>query len=235
MKIRENIFLLSGGIYGQLGNVVGIRHKDGLILVDDGNPNAVDTIRENLQYWRMTEKDVTHVFLTHGHDDHAGTSKFFQDAGAKIVVGKDDAYMLRQGNFGERSPFKNHTMPPCDPDVLIENDTHLSIGGVEIDAYVMPGHTNGTLVYEMTVDGESVLFTGDMFNCDGEKGDIATTWWPGDMDFNAQKLGESFARLWDMKLAPTIVIGGHGNPRIGKDAKDMIMIAYKYYLLNCRL
>lgn len=234
MKIRKSLYLVSGGIYGQLGNVYLLKHDNGCMLFDCGNPAAYDTILENMKYWGFTEKDVTHVFMTHGHDDHAGTSAMFQKAGAKIVVGKGDAYMMEQGNFGEESPFVNHQMPCCKPDISIDEDMHLNIGGVEIDVYVMPGHTNGTVLYYVNVDRDRILFTGDMFNCEGEKGDIAHLWWKGDMNYDSHKLGDSFKRLWEMKLEPTVIVGGHGNPRIGKGTKDMIMIAYKEYLLTCR-
>ena len=54
------------------------------------------------------------------------------------------------------------------------------------------------------------------------------------MNYNAKKLEESFAKLWKLDLHPDMVVGGHGNPRIGKNASDMIMIAYKYFLLSHR-
>lgn len=119
-------------------------------------------------------------------------------------------------------------------DILIEEDTQLHIGNVEVSIYTMPGHTNGTLLYYVQVDEERILFSGDMFNCDGEKGDQAHLWWKGDMNYNSEKLGKSFQRLWAMELDPTVIVGGHGNPRLGKGTKDMIMVAYKNYLLNCR-
>lgn len=234
MMLRKNVFQVSGGIYGQLGNVFAVKHNDGCLLIDAGNPGAVDTIIQNLNYWGISKKEVTHVLLTHGHDDHAGTASTFQKLGAEILVGKEDAYMLEQGNFGEESPFRNHQMPKCTPDILIDSDTHLSIGGIETDIYMMPGHTNGTLIFYMKVGEDKILFSGDMFNCDGEKGDIARTWWKGDMNYNAKKLEESFAKLWKLDLQPDMIVGGHGNPRIGKNASDMIMIAYKYFLLNHR-
>lgn len=234
MQIRKDLYLVSGGVYGQLGNVLAVRYQGGCFLVDDGNPEAFDTIVENLNYWGISEKEITHVFLTHGHDDHAGTSRQFQELGARIVVGKDDAYMLRQGNFGKESPFMNHQMPCCEPDLLIDGDTQMKVGNVDIDIYAMPGHTNGSLLYDVKLGCERVLFSGDMFNCDGEKGDMAHIWWKGDMDYSTQKLGESFKKLWKLDLNPTVIVGGHGNPRMGKNTKDMIMIAYKDFLLNAR-
>lgn len=234
MRIRNRLPYVSGGLYGQLGNVYAIQHDEGCVLIDAGTPDAFDTIVRNLRYWGIDPHDVTHVFCTHGHDDHAGSVKKFQNLGSKIIVGKPDAYMLEQGNFGPSSPFLNHQMPCCTPDCLLEGDTHWSIGGVSIDAYAMPGHTDGSYLYVAGVDEDTILFTGDMFFCDGERGDVAKTGWQGDMSYNSMRLGDSFARLWSLGLSPTVVLGGHGNPRIGTDANSQIMIAYKYYLLNNR-
>lgn len=234
MQIRNNLFYVSGGLYGQLGNVYAIKHETGYVLIDAGTPAAYEIIVENLAYWGICAKEITHVFLTHGHDDHAGSASYFQSLGAKVIIGKGDQYMLELGNFGKNSPYKNHQMPICRADIIIEEDTQMSIGGVEINIYTMPGHTNGFLVYYVKMDDESVLFSGDMFYCDGEKGDLAYTGWKGDMNYNSEKLGNSFKKLWDLDLSPTAVLGGHGNPRIGKEAKDQIMIAYKYYLKNNR-
>lgn len=234
MKIRNNLFYLSGGLYGQLGNVYAFKHDNGYGLVDAGTPASYEKIVENLNYWGISEKEVTHVLLTHGHDDHAGSASYFQALGARIILGKEDNYMLQLGNFSKESPFANHQMPKCSADILIEEDTHMTIGGVEIDVYTMPGHTDGFLVYYIKLDNDYVLFSGDMFYCDGEKGDIAYTGWKGDMNYNSEKLGNSFMKLWNLDLSPTVVLGGHGNPRIGQEAKDQIMIAYKYYLINNR-
>lgn len=73
-----------------------------------------------------------------------------------------------------------------------------------------------------------------MFVCDGEEGNEALIWWKGDLTYSGEKLQKSFARLWAMDLKPDVVAGGHGNPRIGKDASEMIMIAYREFLKNHR-
>ena len=235
MKIREKLYLLSGGYYGQLGNVYGVEHSDGILLIDCGTSFAFETICQNLRYWGFHEKDVTHILLTHGHDDHAGCAAAFQKLGAKIVIGDGDAGMLEQGHLGEDSPFSNHhQMPPCHPDRKISSDIDLLIGNIHVCAYTMPGHTNGSLIYHIILKQEQWLFTGDMFCCDGEKGDVATPWWKGDMSYDSIKLGQSFQRLWSMRLHPTVVMGGHMIPRIGKDAEESIRLAYQNYLLNNR-
>lgn len=234
MQIRKNLYLVSGGTYGILANVCAITYQGGTVLIDCGKPESFDTIINILSYWGINKDSVTHVILTHGHDDHAGTAKAFQQLGAKIIVGQEDAYMLEQGNFGKESPFQNHQMPQCKPDLLIDQDTTLEIGNLSFKLYKVPGHTNGSLLIDVKLNDEEVLFTGDMFRIEGEKGDLAYTGWKGDMDYDVQKLGESFKKLWSLNLNPNVIVGGHGIPRIGAEAKDLIMIAYKYYLLENR-
>lgn len=48
MKIRNKLFYVSGGLYGQLGNVYAVRHAEGYFLIDCGTPAAYDTILDNL-------------------------------------------------------------------------------------------------------------------------------------------------------------------------------------------
>ena len=51
MKIRNHCYLVSGGVYGQLGNVWMVSHEEGCVLFDCGAPASYETIVENLAYW----------------------------------------------------------------------------------------------------------------------------------------------------------------------------------------
>lgn len=234
MKLRERLFLLSGGVYGKLGNVYAVRHDSGYILIDCGRYDALEIIRKNMAYWTISEQEITHVLLTHGHDDHAGSSSWFQSMGARIYVGAGDETSMIAGNFGEESPFTNHVMPPCHPDICIQKDMDISVGGLLIHALCMPGHTDGSVLYHLSLDGEEVLFSGDMFFADGETGEAAFTGWKGDRNYNGIRLLDSFQKLWKLNLHPDIVAGGHGIPVIGRHADQIIMLAYKYAMLNNR-
>ena len=194
MKLREHLYLLSGGVYGKLGNVYALQHDSGYILIDCGRYDALDIIRQNMAYWNISEHKITHVLLTHGHDDHAGSSSWFQSMGAQIYVGTGDEMNMITGNFGPESPFTNHVMPPCHPDVCIHEDMDISV----------------------------------------ETGEAAYTGWKGDMAYDGLRLLESFQKLWRLQLHPDMVAGGHGIPVIGSHADQIIMLAYKYAMLNNR-
>ncbi|GHU75485.1 hypothetical protein AGMMS49992_19590 [Clostridia bacterium] len=87
MKITDNTYLFSGKVFGALGEVYGIRTCAGMILIDSGAPDIGRTnVMIGLQTWGIEGVPVSHVILTHGHWDHAGSAKAFQDEGAKIMV-----------------------------------------------------------------------------------------------------------------------------------------------------
>lgn len=101
--------------------------------------------------------------MTHGHDDHAGSASWFQSKGAQVYVGAGDEKSMSDGNFGSNSPFTNHVMPPCHPDVCMKEDMDICAGGLRIHALRMPGHTNGSMIYYLTLDEEVLLLVAICF------------------------------------------------------------------------
>lgn len=234
MKLRNRVYLLSGGVYGKLGNVYLVQHQEGYVMIDCGRFDALQTILDNLSYWKIQPEAITHVFLSHGHDDHAGSSSYFQKCGASICVGTGDEEMMIRGNFGDDSPYTNHNMPSCTPDILFDSDQTLEFKDMSVHAIRVPGHTNGSMLYHIVMDDEELIFSGDFFFADGETGEEACTGWKGDLAYNREVMGESFAKIWKLDIHPTFIGGGHGTPIIGTPASNILQIAYKYYLLNNR-
>lgn len=234
MKIRNRIYQLTGSEYGTLGSCYAIKYQDGYIMIDSGVDYSREIIQEVMKYWGIDKQKITHVFLTHGHDDHCGNASFFQGLGAKIYISKEDAPMMAQGHLGLNSPCTNHEMPKCSPDYLIENDDCFTVGDIKLNTYKMPGHTDGTVIYTSTIDDDLIIFSGDLFFPDGELGDQAKTGWKGDLTYSVEKLTASFDKLFSLKLEPSLILSGHGKPLFGSKAKDCIRVAYKYHILNNR-
>lgn len=72
-----------GGI-GEFGmNCLGIRYKDEMIVVDAGmgfpeeTPYGVDISVPNFDFLDEYKDDITALFLTHGHEDHIGSTPYF--------------------------------------------------------------------------------------------------------------------------------------------------------------
>ena len=149
------------------------------LVVDAGappEPLLAAAARERLE--------VTHVIATHHHHDH---------------VAHAGAFVERYGSELCAHPQERELVPGCSMS-LSDGDT-LSIGGMEVRALHVPGHTLGQL--NVLVDG-SLLFTGDtLFH-----GSVGGTVAPGHGSF-----GQLRASILDrlMTLPPeTRVLPGHG-------------------------
>jgi glyoxylase-like metal-dependent hydrolase (beta-lactamase superfamily II) len=138
------------------------------------------------------ELGVRQVVETHGHWDHIQAVPALRDAGYEVAVRAEDAAMLPSY------------------DLLLEDDSELSVGRVRLRTIHTPGHTPGSICF--LVEGSPVLFSGD-------------TLFPGGPGNTATPLGDfptiihSIEQRLFLPLAPgTIVMPGHGdNTTIGQE------------------
>jgi hydroxyacylglutathione hydrolase len=90
------------------------------------------------------------LLLTHGHGDHAGVAMDeFVEAGCEIYIQNNDFWMLKEDKPEvDLSKIKDITDGQC-----------FDLGGCCLEAFVVPGHTAGSIVL---LDRENqLLFTGD--------------------------------------------------------------------------
>ena len=74
-----------GGI-GEFGmNCMGIRYRDEMVIVDAGmgfpeeTPYGVDISIPNFDFLEEYTDDLTAIINTHGHEDHIGSSVYFEE------------------------------------------------------------------------------------------------------------------------------------------------------------
>lgn len=124
--------------------------KNKALLIDLSNKirwadNAEESIRQIVAE-RIGDKELTITF-THNHGDHTGMlSAFSEDRSVR--------YALPEGDF--------KAMAARFPDAqsnFIEEGYVFDLGGIEVEAVTVPGHTNGSTVFY--VHGRDLLFTGD--------------------------------------------------------------------------
>lgn len=143
-----------------------------VVLVDAGFPKNAAKLEQLLTDAGYAPSQVTAIILTHGHYDHAGAARHFQEHyGTRIVAGRGDQAMLARGThdpicptgFLGRQRYKQDaagTFPPVTPDVLIDAPTPLqSIAALEGEIVPLPSHTPGSLIVKV---GDAVL-VGDLF------------------------------------------------------------------------
>ena len=238
MRVSDHVYILSGSYYSAvnnqdvLGDVYGIRTDAGMILVDCGIPVAGPArIKKTLAEYGIADP-ITHLLLTHAHFDHAGGAKAYQDAGAKVAVGAEDAPYCRAGGIRHLgSPFPEHDFPAFEPDLVIEDDCELELSGLLFRFYKTPGHSPGGLSIRVEVDGKTMLFTGDALQPEGRQINQVSFGWQGDPNYSRAAVVESMKKL--SALTADMILPGHGKVCVD-NGTELLQFAYRQALLTMR-
>jgi metallo-beta-lactamase class B len=135
-KVFDNLYVI-----GQkaVSNFV-ITTPDGLILIDTGyDGNAEKIILPQMKQLGLNPEDIRYILLTHGHADHFGGAKYFQDHYKNIRVGLSAAdwdFIPSQGKGAK--PTK---------DLVLEEGKPITLGGESITPVSQPGHTPGAMAF----------------------------------------------------------------------------------------
>lgn len=189
------------------------------VLVDTGSPGEAPAIVAALRAHGVTPEDLALIVHTHGHVDHAGSTRALQGLSpAPIAVAAPDADLLRRGRNGQVTPsgwlgqvvklVVDHPFPPVTPDVVWTEEVDLTAYGVAARVLFTPGHTAGSLSV-LTAAGE--LIAGDVLMGGVTNGAFAADR-PGYHFFvnDQARLHASLRRLLALKPARWYV--GHGGP-----------------------
>ena len=136
--------------------------KDGHTIMIDAGYNY-DGLAERMQWLGINSKDIKEILVTHQDTDHVGaieqgSDELFRDA--TIYIGNIENEYL-EGRKHRKVFWGLTTLPQViidNPKILIEDGQIFYIGNIKIEAFLVPGHTWGHLVY--LVD-DCYLFTGD--------------------------------------------------------------------------
>lgn len=129
------------------------------ILPEGGEP-VVDALAQ----WGVTIGDVTRIYLSHLHDDHAGSLRLFEAKVPVWVHRREYAFAMGWPEPERQGMFRIDYDDPETDWRFIDGDAELAPG---IFAFETPGHTPGHLSFVIeTQEGE-----GWVFACDA--GDLA--------------------------------------------------------------
>lgn len=159
-------------------------------------------IEDILKVVEQEKLTVKAIFFTHGHFDHfAGLSYLLSKLPAEPKIGlhADDLDMWRDG--GGSKHFRVLVEPPCDPNLLIEDGQHLTLGKSEIEIRHTPGHSPGSVIYY--IPDLKTAIVGDLIFHRG----IGRT----DLDGGSFKALKQSVHKHVFSLPPsTVLIPGHG-------------------------
>jgi glyoxylase-like metal-dependent hydrolase (beta-lactamase superfamily II) len=167
MKVTNEIFQVGGpGLTAPEDAAIYLIHfKGGAALVDAGCGCSIDRLLKNIQSCGVNPNQIEYLLITHCHFDHAGGAKTLKDKlQCKTVAHELDAQFLEQGDDAVTAArWYGSSIQPFTVDRKLsgpQEDIHL--GGRIIRAIHTPGHSPGSVVYQVESDGFKVLFAQDV-------------------------------------------------------------------------
>lgn len=154
-----------------IANVYLLDFGEKKMLVDIGLNSSAEKLEKRIRRKGIAPASIDYLLLTHGHSDHAGATKYFQQKfGIKVIAGAGDTALYHSGHNNEirttsklavwiaKHVVKEHDFPAFHPDILVDDQMDLRSLGIPGTVEVLPGHSDGSMVL---VIGEKA-FVGDM-------------------------------------------------------------------------
>ena len=229
MKITEHLFKIAGVEYGTNSNVYAISYDGGLLLIDCGyQEEQWQRMEQCMEGWGLAMEQVTHVFLTHSHFDHAGNVWRVNELGAKVLASAPDAGKVEHGNPEMEKLFGSEWICGRVDQIIREGERFEFPGSVAIQVLETPGHCQGSLSFLVEVDGLRALCTGDMFFVTPKPPEDSVgveLGYMGSEDFDLQAYIRSLSRIRELEYE--ILLPGHYYFYRGFFVKEILREAYE--------
>jgi glyoxylase-like metal-dependent hydrolase (beta-lactamase superfamily II) len=156
------------GRSGTIGSYL-VPHADGALLVETGPGSTIPALLAGINNYGYKLEDITDVFLTHIHLDHAGASGWLSQHGCKIHVHENGAPHLINPErllasagrlYGDMMDTLWGEFLPVAPDkiTIMHDYEQVNIANLSIRALDVPGHASHHLAYLI---GDA-CFSGDI-------------------------------------------------------------------------
>ncbi len=178
MKLTDRVYLVGSGQYGfsmtcDYDSHVYLIDGDGeLALIDAGVGLEQELILERIEAEGLKPRDISQIFLTHAHSDHAGgAEQLIQATGARVYLSELEVDYLRRGD--EKAVALDvaraaglypswYRLRACPEAEGLAEQQKVRVGQCELTPILVPGHSEGSLCYLMVADGRTYLFSGDV-------------------------------------------------------------------------
>jgi metallo-beta-lactamase class B len=139
VKLFDNVYAVGNSETA----VYALTSSEGIVLLDAGFENKAEAVLvPQLQKLGLDPANVKYILLGHGHADHFGGAKFFQDKyGTKIATTAADWDLINapaRGGAAGAKPAK---------DVVLAEGQPFTFGDLTITPIEIPGHTPGSLAF----------------------------------------------------------------------------------------
>ena len=171
--------------------------EGGAVWIDVGIESDGVLLKETMADSDIAEEDLRGIFMTHGHGDHITGALAFPDVPVYAMAAEAP---LIAGEEAPERPFPSGDPEPTGINVSepLDGDATVQLAGTTIEAYAIPGHTDGSAAYIV----HGVLFLGDAASRTDD-GDIQGATWLFSKDADASEaslraLGEKLADREDI-------------------------------------
>jgi glyoxylase-like metal-dependent hydrolase (beta-lactamase superfamily II) len=146
-----------------------LEHSSGIVLVESGPGSTVESLKAALKPYGYGLGDITHVFLTHIHLDHAGAAGTLAGFGAQIYVHPSGASHLLSPEkllssagriYGDRmgTLWGQFLAVSADKLTILQENEEVVVGNLRFYALNTPGHAEHHYCYQF----EDLCFSGDV-------------------------------------------------------------------------
>jgi metallo-beta-lactamase class B len=141
----------------------------GLVLIDAGYGDQLESVLlPGMKKLGLDPARVTHVIVAHGHADHFGGASYFQQRGARVVMGAPDWDVVETpaaGGRGAPPTAGGRGAPPAvaapKRDLAVTDGQTLTAGDATFTFVMIPGHTPGAIGMVFPVkDGSTTRMAG---------------------------------------------------------------------------
>ncbi|MGF1532907.1 MAG: MBL fold metallo-hydrolase [Bernardetiaceae bacterium] len=178
----------------------------GAVLVESGPYSTYPHLLEALKNKGLSPADISHVFLTHIHFDHAGAAWALAQAGATIlvhpfgykhIIQPDRLYESARRIYGDDMDRLWGKMEAIAPQQLIavEDGEEILVGNTVFKAHHTPGHASHHIAWQVN----DVVFAGDVAGVKIGTGPVVPPCPPPDI--SVEDWQKSIQKLIDLKPA----------------------------------
>lgn len=162
VRLFDNVYALGNSET----TVYALTSSEGILLIDAGFENKGPALVAQLQRVGLDPARVKYILLGHGHADHFGGARFFQDTyGTKVAAAAADwdliAAPAATGQFPARGGGAGGARPS--KDVSLVGGQPFVFGDLTIMPVAVPGHTPGSLAFVFPVNDRGTMRTAGLF------------------------------------------------------------------------
>lgn len=202
-RIIDNIYYIGTTEQGSTYLITG---SEGHMLIDSEYEESVPQILKNVEKLGFKPEDIKMIIGTHAHDDHVAGHAAMQEAtGALILSSAADKIIVETGGKGD-DVRPGRSWAPAKVDRVLNDGEKITLGDIEMTAWLTPGHTKGCMTFTMVAEEEgkkyNVLLLG------GIRPAALPLLGQANYPNMAKDLAMSYGKL--KKLPVDVYLGAHG-------------------------